>query len=74
MIHPLQSPDAFREAQRKLRLSASALAAALLVSEGRTVRRWQSGERQIPGPVAVLLQTWLDHPETRPDPSPFYED
>ncbi len=30
------------------------------VEDGRTVRRWESGEREIPGPVTVVLETAMD--------------
>jgi len=61
-LHPLQSPSAFREARYILGLSAQALADALHLGKGggRTVRRWESGERSIPGPVAVVVGIWTD--------------
>lgn len=67
------TPTEFKEARRKLGLSAQGLADAVHVAEGRTVRRWESGERDIPGPVLVLIGIWLDPrcPEwARPMPSP----
>jgi hypothetical protein len=30
------------------------------VEDGRTVRRWESGEREIPGPVTVIMETAMD--------------
>lgn len=55
------TPDDFREARRKLGLTASKLATALELGAdgGRTVRRWEHGERGIPGPVAVALRYML---------------
>lgn len=58
--HPLQDRHAFRGARHRLGLSANAMAEALHVSDGRTVRRWESGERDIPGPAAVAVALWLD--------------
>jgi hypothetical protein len=29
----------------------------LRVEDGRTVRRWEAGERAIPGPVTVIMET-----------------
>lgn len=54
------TPDEFKEARRKLGLSAQGMAAALGVADGRTVRRWEADDRDIPGPVIALLRIWLD--------------
>jgi len=35
------------------------------VESGRTVRRWEAGERDIPGPVAVLVELLLQSAEAR---------
>ena len=40
----------------------SALARRLLV-DSRTVRRWISGEREIPGPAIAAIELLLKHPE-----------
>jgi len=60
--HPLQDPKAFKEARHALGLSAQGLAKALHLGAdgGRAVRRWESGERSIPGPAAVALALWRD--------------
>ncbi len=47
-------------ARYALRLSAGGLAKMVRVEDGRTVRRWESGEREIPGPVTVLMETAMD--------------
>lgn len=52
------TPDDFRKARRKLGLSQAQVAALLEVASDRTVRRWEDGEREIPGPAAVLMR-WL---------------
>ena len=57
--------DELHEAHRKLGLSVSRVARVCGVSDGRTVRRWWSGERSIPGPVLVLTQLLLDSAEAR---------
>lgn len=49
-----------KAARHKLGLSCNELAHALGVSDGRTVRRWEAGEREIPGPVIRLIAIWLD--------------
>jgi DNA-binding transcriptional regulator YiaG len=48
----------FREARRKLGFSQKQLATLLKVASDRTVRRWEAGEKDIPGPVIVLMN-WL---------------
>lgn len=52
------TPAAFRTALDRLGLTQSEAARRLGV-DPRTVRRWIAGDRKIPGPVAVLLRTWL---------------
>lgn len=54
-----------REAHRKLGLSAAAAAKLFEVSDGRTVRRWWSGERDIPGPVVVLTRALIESDQVR---------
>jgi len=56
------SPQQFRDALRRLRLSQVEAAKRLSVNE-RTVRRWVAGDSRIPEAVALLLHTWL---RTRP--------
>ncbi|MBM3563239.1 MAG: hypothetical protein FJX16_11475 [Alphaproteobacteria bacterium] len=36
------------------------MAKMVRVEDGRTVRRWEAGEREIPGPVSVLMETAMD--------------
>jgi DNA-binding transcriptional regulator YiaG len=49
------TPADLKEARHKLGLSAEGFARLVRVESGRTVRRWESGERDIPGPVLVIL-------------------
>ena len=49
------TPTVFRHIRQALGLSAEGLARVLQVSSGRTVRRWEAGDRDIPGPVRVLM-------------------
>lgn len=46
----------FKTIRQDLRLSTQVLAHLLRVSDGRTVRRWESGDRDIPGPAQVLMR------------------
>ena len=54
------TPAELKAARQALGLSAEGFAQAVRVESGRTVRRWESGERDIPGPVLALLDIWLD--------------
>lgn len=54
------TPTDLKQARQRLGLSAGAFARAVGVSDGRTVRRWEAGDRDIPGPVIVLMRLWLD--------------
>ena len=55
------TPNEFRQIRYKLRLSAQKMADALLMSptSGRTVRRWEAGHSEIPGPVIVAIRFML---------------
>lgn len=53
------SAQEVRHARAALGLSAERLARLVSVHDGKTVRRWESGERAVPGPVAVLLTALL---------------
>lgn len=48
------TPDELRSIRHSLGLSAEAFAQLVKVESGRTVRRWESADRDIPGPVVVL--------------------
>jgi DNA-binding transcriptional regulator YiaG len=53
--------DALRDAIAASGLSARSFAALLEVDE-RTVRRWLAGEREVPGPVAVIARAIVRDP------------
>jgi transcriptional regulator with XRE-family HTH domain len=57
----VRTPEALKEARAVLGLSADALARIVRVEDGRTVRRWEAGEREIPGPVIVILETAMGY-------------
>ena len=42
-------------------LSADGLARILGIEGGRTVRRWEAGDRELPGPVVVVMETALGY-------------
>lgn len=54
------TPAELKSARHTLGLSAEGFAQAVGVESGRTVRRWEAGDRDIPGPVLQLLAIWLD--------------
>jgi DNA-binding transcriptional regulator YiaG len=49
-----------RSARSALGLSAEGFARLIGVESGRTVRRWEAGERDIPGPVRVLTGALME--------------
>lgn len=59
------TPAELKSARRALGLSAEGFARLVQVESGRTVRRWEAGERDIPGPVRVLTRAILTSPEVR---------
>lgn len=56
----VRTPDELRAARRILGLSAERLAAMVRMGDGRAVRRWETGESEIPGAVTVVLETAMD--------------
>jgi transcriptional regulator with XRE-family HTH domain len=52
----VRTPADLKAARHALGLSADGLARMVRVEDGRTVRRWEAGEREIPGPVTVLME------------------
>ena len=54
------SPDQFVRAIAKLKLSQAAAGRFLEVT-ARQVRRYEKGERRVPGPYALLLRNMIQH-------------
>lgn len=59
------TPAEFKSARHALGLSAEGLAKLVQVQSGRTVRRWESGDSDIPGPVVVLVQALMESRQVR---------
>lgn len=59
------TPAELKSARHRLGLSAEAFARLVRVESGRTVRRWEAGERDIPGPVTVVVELLLQSSEVR---------
>lgn len=54
------TPADLKAARHSLRLSAEGMAKLVRVDSGRTVRRWEAGDRDIPGPVIVIMREALE--------------
>ena len=54
------TPSELKTARNALGLSAEGLARLVKVESGRTVRRWEAGERDIPGPVIVIVGALME--------------
>lgn len=52
--------EELKTARLALGLSQEEFAQLVRVSSSRTVRKWEDGERQIPGPVTVLVALFLE--------------
>lgn len=64
------TPAELKEARHKLGLSTNAFGRIVGLKvrnnkPGRTVRRWEAGTSDIPGPVVVLTRLLLDCPAVR---------
>jgi DNA-binding transcriptional regulator YiaG len=53
------TPKEFKSARHALGLSAQGLANALGVKSGRTIRRWEAGQNDIPIMAIQLIRTGL---------------
>jgi DNA-binding transcriptional regulator YiaG len=51
--------DDLKRVRRKLGWTTKHMAEQLRISDGRTVRRWEAGDRAIPGPVEVALEFFV---------------
>lgn len=59
------TPADLKSARHTLGLSAEGFAKLVRVESGRTVRRWEAGERDIPGPVQVITEALLSNAAVR---------
>ena len=55
------TPGDLKAAREFMGLSADGLARILGIEDGRTVRRWEAGDRELPGPVVVVMETALGY-------------
>ena len=59
------TPDDLKSARHALGLSAEGFAKWVNVASGRTVRKWEAGDRDIPGPVIILVKAALESRSVR---------
>lgn len=59
------TPADLKAARHALGLSAEGFAKLMGVESGRTVRRWEAGERDIPGPVQILTKALVESAAVR---------
>jgi DNA-binding transcriptional regulator YiaG len=57
------TPEEFKNIRERLGLSAYRLADIFQVRGSRTIRRWETGDRDIPGPAKVLISLLGERPE-----------
>ena len=50
------TPATFKAIRQRAGLTQSGLAAVLRIGDIRTIRRWEAGEREISGPVTLLME------------------
>jgi DNA-binding transcriptional regulator YiaG len=57
------TPKQLKLAREKLGgLTQEELAEMIGIKWGRTVRKWEAGERSVPEPVSILINLFIDHP------------
>jgi len=61
------TPAQFKDARRALGLSQNAMADALGLKTSRAIRQFESGEREVSGPVAKLVAIYLERMEQSHD-------
>ena len=59
------TPAALKAARKSLGLSQAEFARLVRVASDRTVRKWEDGERDIPGPVKVIMRIIAECPAAK---------
>lgn len=54
------TPTQFKAIRERAGLTQSALASVLRISDSRAIRRWETGERAVSGPVSLLMEMIRD--------------
>ncbi len=50
------TPDTFKAIRKRAGLTQSGLAAILRIEDTRTIRRYETGDRKVSGPVSLLME------------------
>lgn len=50
------TPATFKSIRQRAGLTQSGIAAILRISDTRTIRKWEAGDREISGPVSLLME------------------
>lgn len=50
------TPATFKAIRQRAGLTQSGLAGILRINDLRTIRKWEKGEREISGPVSLLME------------------
>lgn len=50
------TPATIKAIRNRAGLSANQLARLLRISDGRTIRRWESGDVPVTGPASIILE------------------
>jgi len=50
------TPERFKAIRKEAGLTQADLAERLRISDLRTIRKWEAGERAVSGPVALLME------------------
>ena len=66
------TPAQFKAIRHAAGMTQRQLAETLRISDGRTVRRWEGGEREISGPVTILMEMLHSGEWTTWRPQPCY--
>lgn len=59
------TPSEFKSIRLSFGLSAAKMADILMISDGRVIRRWESGDAALPGPVIVIATALTKSAEFR---------
>lgn len=59
------TPKQLKAARDKLGISTNTMATWIGVSSGRSVRRWEASDGEVPGWVAVIVTYWLRDQEEK---------
>lgn len=59
------TPAELKSARHALGLSANEMARLLRIGSGRTIRRWEDGSQDVPGPAVALITALLSNAAVR---------